>query len=240
MAIAWGPLPAYPVLASSAYAVSGYPVHRFDAQLAAGNAGQAGGAGPGFAEAGDGVHDFLVDQGAVDVVAVAADPGDPGGVRDVQACGIGDPDGAADDPAVAVSHLMVNGGDGIGLFAWGSLQVIVRHGVVGGFLMRQPSSQVMATLAGSVGCVHSLSQPGAACLDEGGRSRTTTIVQVHATIAVPLTAAAEASTGIRGHLALQVRPHASRICSNSQAGSATNLDASGRDLAGRDRRRWVV
>jgi hypothetical protein len=55
------------------------------------------------------VHDFLADQGAVGVVAVAADPGDPGDVREVQACGIGDPDGAADDPAVAVVQFGVVG-----------------------------------------------------------------------------------------------------------------------------------
>ena len=53
------------------------------------------------------MHDFLADQGAVEVVAVAADPGDAGDVREVQAAGIGGPDGAADDPAVAVVQFRV-------------------------------------------------------------------------------------------------------------------------------------
>jgi hypothetical protein len=35
--------------------------------------------------------------------------GDPGDVREVQACGIGDPDGAADDLAVAVVQFGVVG-----------------------------------------------------------------------------------------------------------------------------------
>jgi hypothetical protein len=53
------------------------------------------------------VHDFLADQRAGDVVAVAADPRGAGGVREVQVPGIGDPDGAADDPAVPVVHFSV-------------------------------------------------------------------------------------------------------------------------------------
>jgi hypothetical protein len=85
------------------------PVHRFDAPLAAGDAGEVGGAGPFPVQAGDGVHDFLADQGAVDVVAVAADPGDPGDVREVDALGAGDPEGAPGDPAVAVVQLGVVG-----------------------------------------------------------------------------------------------------------------------------------
>ena len=36
------------------------------------------------------------------VVAVAADPDDLGGVREVDAVGVGDPQGPLDDPAVAV------------------------------------------------------------------------------------------------------------------------------------------
>jgi hypothetical protein len=41
--------------------------------LAAGDPGEAGGAGAARVEAGYGVDDFLADQGAVEVVAVAAD-----------------------------------------------------------------------------------------------------------------------------------------------------------------------
>ena len=48
------------------------------------------------------MYDFLADQGAVEVVAVAADPRDPVSMREIGAVGAGDPDGAADDPAVAV------------------------------------------------------------------------------------------------------------------------------------------
>jgi hypothetical protein len=81
------------------------PVHGLDAPLAAGDPREVGGAGTVRVEAGDGVHDFLADQGAV--VAVAADPRDPGDMREVQAAGIGDPYGAADDPAVAVVQFRV-------------------------------------------------------------------------------------------------------------------------------------
>jgi hypothetical protein len=48
------------------------------------------------------VDDFLADEGAGDVVAVAADPRDPGGLREVQAAGAGDPQGPLNDTAVAV------------------------------------------------------------------------------------------------------------------------------------------
>jgi hypothetical protein len=83
------------------------PVHRFDAPLAAGDPGKAGGAGAVRVEAGDGVDDFLADQGAVEVVAVAADPRDALDVREVDVPGVGDPQGAADDPAVAVVQFRV-------------------------------------------------------------------------------------------------------------------------------------
>ncbi len=76
------------MFASSAYAVS-QPVHRFDAPLAAGDPREVCRAGTVFVQAGDGVHDFLADQRAGDVVAVATDPRDAGGVREVQVPGIG-------------------------------------------------------------------------------------------------------------------------------------------------------
>jgi hypothetical protein len=53
------------------------------------------------------VDDFLADQGAVEVVAVAADPRDALDVREVDVPGVGDPQGAADDPAVAVVQFRV-------------------------------------------------------------------------------------------------------------------------------------
>jgi hypothetical protein len=53
------------------------------------------------------VHDLLGQQGAGGVVAVAADPDDPGDVREVRAGGVGDPQGPSDDPAVAVVDLDV-------------------------------------------------------------------------------------------------------------------------------------
>ena len=83
------------------------PVHRFDPPLAAGDAGQVRGPGAVCVQAGDGVHDLLGDQRAGEVVAVAADPRDLGGVREVDLVGVGGPDGALDDPAVAVVQLDV-------------------------------------------------------------------------------------------------------------------------------------
>jgi hypothetical protein len=65
-------------------------VHGLDAPLAAGDPGQVSGAGLAGVQAGDGVDDFLGDQGAGGVLAVAADPHDLGGVREVSAAGIGD------------------------------------------------------------------------------------------------------------------------------------------------------
>ena len=56
------------------------------------------------------MDDLLADQGAGDVVAVAADPRDLGCVREVQVTGFGDPDGPLDDAAVAVVELHVAGG----------------------------------------------------------------------------------------------------------------------------------
>jgi hypothetical protein len=50
---------------------------------------------------------FLADQRAVGVVAVAADPGDPADVREVDAPRVGAPEGAADDPAVGTVQLRV-------------------------------------------------------------------------------------------------------------------------------------
>ncbi len=82
-------------------------MRRFDAPLAAGDLREVRGPGAVFFQAGDGVHDFLADQGAVEVVAVAADPCHLGRVREVQVPGAGDPDGAADDPAVAVVQFRV-------------------------------------------------------------------------------------------------------------------------------------
>lgn len=82
VAMVCGPLPVYPVSASSRYAVS-HPVHRFDTPLAAGEAGEVSRRGPVGAQGGDGVHDLLGDQGAGDVVAVAADPDRPFDVREV-------------------------------------------------------------------------------------------------------------------------------------------------------------
>jgi hypothetical protein len=76
------------------------PVQRLDAPLAPCDPREAGGVGLPGVEAGDGVDDFPVDQPAVGVVAVAADPGDPADVREAGPRGIGDPDGAADCPAV--------------------------------------------------------------------------------------------------------------------------------------------
>ena len=78
-----------------------------DAPLAAGDLREAGGTGLLRAEAGDGMHDFLADQRAVGVVAVTADPSNPADVREVDVPGAGDPDGAADDQAVAAVQFRV-------------------------------------------------------------------------------------------------------------------------------------
>jgi hypothetical protein len=85
-----GPFPAYPVFASSAQAVS-QPVHGLDSPLAAGDHGEVRRAGLVRVQAGHGVDDLLADEGAGDVVAVAADPRDPGDLREVQVAGVGDP-----------------------------------------------------------------------------------------------------------------------------------------------------
>jgi hypothetical protein len=53
------------------------------------------------------MDDFFADRLAVAVVAVAADPGDAGDVGKVQVAGVGDPDGAADDAAVAAVQFCV-------------------------------------------------------------------------------------------------------------------------------------
>jgi hypothetical protein len=85
-------------------------VHRLDAPLAAGYSREVCRAGALRAEAGDGVHDFLADQRAAGVVAVAADPRDLPDVREIDAvpgtCG---PEGAADDPAVTAVQFRVIG-----------------------------------------------------------------------------------------------------------------------------------
>ena len=78
-----------------------------DSPLAAGDGGEVRCAGPVLAQAGDGVDDFLADEGAGDVVAVAADPRDAGDLREVQVAGVGDPQGPLDDAAVAVVDLDV-------------------------------------------------------------------------------------------------------------------------------------
>ena len=72
--------------------------------LAPGEAGEDGRGSPDGVQAGDAVHDFLGDGGAVQVVGVAADAHDLGGVREIDAVCAGDPDGAPDDPPVAVVH----------------------------------------------------------------------------------------------------------------------------------------
>jgi hypothetical protein len=78
--------------------------------LAAGDAREVLGAGLLRAEAGDGVHDFLAEELAVAVVAVAADPGDAYDLREVDSGGVGDPDRAADDAAVGPVRLRAVGG----------------------------------------------------------------------------------------------------------------------------------
>jgi hypothetical protein len=72
--------------------------------LPAGKAGEDPGGAPGGVQAGDAVHDFLGDGGSAGVVGVAADPQHLGGVRELDSAGAGDPDGAPDDPPVAVIH----------------------------------------------------------------------------------------------------------------------------------------
>ena len=85
-------------------------MHRLDAPLAAGQFREVRGAGLVLVQAGDGVHDFLADQRAAGVVAVAADPRDLPDVREIDAvpgtCG---PEGAADDPAVTAVQFRVIG-----------------------------------------------------------------------------------------------------------------------------------
>jgi hypothetical protein len=78
-----------------------------DAPLAAGDGGEVGCAGLADVQAGDGVDDFLTDEGAGDVVAVAADPRDAGDLREVQAAGVSDPQGPLDDVAVAIVDIDV-------------------------------------------------------------------------------------------------------------------------------------
>lgn len=77
-------------------------MHRFGAPLAAGQFREVSGACAAGVEAGDGVDDLLADQGPAGVVAVAADPRDLPDVREIDAVSAGDPEGPADDPAVAV------------------------------------------------------------------------------------------------------------------------------------------
>jgi hypothetical protein len=77
--------------------------------LPAGEFCEVSGASPVPAEAGDGVRDFLADPGAVGGVTVAADPGDLPDVREVDVLCVGDPDRAADDPAVALVEFAVVG-----------------------------------------------------------------------------------------------------------------------------------
>ena len=78
-----------------------------DSPLAAGDGGEVRCAGLVRVQAGDGVDDFLAEQVAGDVVAVAADPRDAGDLREVQVAGVGDPQGPLDDAAVAVAGLDV-------------------------------------------------------------------------------------------------------------------------------------
>ena len=81
------------------------PADRLDAPLSPGDPRESGCAGLARVEAGDGVDDFLAGQLAVCVVAVATDPGDPADVREVDPGGVGDPQGAADGPAVGEVQL---------------------------------------------------------------------------------------------------------------------------------------
>src|SRR5699024_3447457 len=92
------------------------PVDRFDAPLALDEVGDSAGCGSVGAEAGDGVHDFFGDEVAGQVVDVAADPGDLGGVGEGDAVGAGHPDGTLDDAAVpGVGCDVVGGGGAAGL-----------------------------------------------------------------------------------------------------------------------------
>src|SRR6185437_14052316 len=77
--------------------------------LAAGEFREVSGIGLVAAEASDGVHDLLAGQRAVGVVAVAADSRDLPDVREVDVLRAGDPDGAADDPSVALVQFAVIG-----------------------------------------------------------------------------------------------------------------------------------
>ena len=82
-------------------------MHGLDAPLPAGDGGEVGCAGLAGVQAGHGVDDLLADEGAAEAVAVAADPRDPGDLREVQVAGIGDPQGPLDDAAVAVVEFHV-------------------------------------------------------------------------------------------------------------------------------------
>jgi hypothetical protein len=53
------------------------------------------------------MHDLFGDGGTGDVVAVAADARGLAGVREIDVAGVGDPQGALDDPAVAVVQFYV-------------------------------------------------------------------------------------------------------------------------------------
>jgi hypothetical protein len=82
-------------------------VDGLDSPLAAGDGGEVCRAGLVRVQAGDGVDDLLADEGAAEVVAVAADPSDTGDLREVENAGVGDPQGPLDDAAVAVVELDV-------------------------------------------------------------------------------------------------------------------------------------
>ena len=74
---------------------------RFDSPLPAGEGGQYFRGPADGVQGGDAVDDLLGRGLAVQVEGIAANAHDLGGVREIDAVGAGDPDGAADDPAVA-------------------------------------------------------------------------------------------------------------------------------------------
>jgi hypothetical protein len=84
-------------------------VDRFDALLPASQFRQVRRGCLVLVEAGDGMNDLLADQRAAGVEAVAADPCDLPDVREVDVLRAGDPEGAADDPAVALVQFRVIG-----------------------------------------------------------------------------------------------------------------------------------
>ena len=104
-------------------------MHGLDAPLSPGDPGEGLGAGLLLREAGDGVDDLLADEAAVAVVSVAADPGNARDLREVDASGAGDPDGAADGAAMGAVQLRVVGGAALAAAWTASKQARCRAGV---------------------------------------------------------------------------------------------------------------